>query len=169
VWAVSPQNDSLEKFVTYTCSFAEEYLQTAKIACRLEVPEWLPEIILTADVRHNLFLVVKEALNNVVKHAAASEAKIQIVLEARNLILSVQDNGKGFLHNGAIDRDHPVSAGCQRDGLVNMSKRIESIAGKMELDTLPGRGTCVTLTIILENPTSLRGKKHISSLPRPSS
>ncbi|HTA31622.1 MAG TPA: triple tyrosine motif-containing protein, partial [Candidatus Cybelea sp.] len=167
VWAVSPQNDSLEKFVTYTCSFAEEYLQTAKIACRLEVPELLPEIILTADVRHNLFLVVKEALNNVVKHAAASEARIQIALENRNLILTVQDNGKGFLQNGAVASDHSVSAGCQRDGLANMRKRTESIAGKMDLDTMPNRGTCVKLTITLENPTPLREKRDAPTLPRP--
>jgi ligand-binding sensor domain-containing protein/signal transduction histidine kinase len=167
VWAVSPQNDILEKFVTYTCSFAEEYLQTAKIACRLEVPEFLPEIILTADVRHNLFLVVKEALNNIVKHAAASEARIQIALETSNLILTVQDDGKGFLQDAAIAGGQNVSAGCQRDGLSNMRKRIESIDGRMELDSLPGRGTCVKLMITLDNPRPLRPKRHTSALRRP--
>jgi len=153
VWAVSPQNDILEKFVTYTCSFAEEYLQTAKIACRLELPEFLPEIILTADVRHNLFLVVKEALNNIVKHAAASEARIQIALQPGMLILTVQDNGKGFAHDSASNGDHHVSAGSQKDGLSNMRKRTESIAGRMELESLPGSGTRVKLMITLDHPT----------------
>jgi signal transduction histidine kinase len=168
VWAVSPQNDILEKFVTYTCSFAEEYMQTAKIACRLEVPEWLPEIILTAEVRHNLFLVVKEALNNIVKHAAASEARIQIALEANLLILTIRDDGRGFLQEAAMARDQIVSAGCQRDGLSNMRKRIESIAGRMELESLPGRGTRVELTITLANPAPLPGKKYAAAPPSPS-
>ncbi len=149
VWAVTPQNDYLEKFVTYTCSFAEEYLQTAKIACRLEVPEFLPEIMLTADVRHNLFLVVKEALNNIVKHAAASEARIQIALEPGMLILTIQDNGGGFVKDSAAAGDLHVSAGCQKDGLSNMRKRIESIGGRIELDSRPGGGTRVKLMIAL--------------------
>jgi ligand-binding sensor domain-containing protein/signal transduction histidine kinase len=151
VWAVSPQNDILEKFVTYTCSFAEEYLQTAKIACRLEVPEFLPEIILTAEVRHNLFLVVKEALNNIVKHAAASEARIQIALEAGTLVLTIQDNGRGFLQDSTTAAIQNVSAGCQRDGLSNMRKRIENVGGRIELASLPGRGTVVKLMITLNS------------------
>jgi ligand-binding sensor domain-containing protein/signal transduction histidine kinase len=169
VWAVSPQNDILEKFVTYTCSFAEEYLQTAKIACRLEVPEFLPEIILTADVRHNLFLVVKEALNNIVKHAAASEARIQIALETKMLILTIQDNGKGFLPDAAVPGGQNVSAGCQRDGLSNMRKRIESMAGRIEMESLPGSGTRVKLMITLDNPTPVERRRHASaqSIPAP--
>ncbi len=168
VWAVSPQNDILEKFVTYTCSFAEEYLQTAKIACRLEVPEWLPEIILTADVRHNLFLVVKEALNNIVKHAAASEARIQIALETNMLVLTIHDNGKGFLPEAAVAAGQSVSGGCQRDGLDNMRKRIESISGRMELESQPGRGTRVKLAITLANPALAPGKGNAPALPSPS-
>ena len=153
VWAVTPQNDTLEKFVTYTCSFAEEYMQTAKIFCRLEVPEFLPEIILNSDVRHNLFLTIKEALNNIVKHAEASEVKIQIALESGNLTISIQDNGKGFLNSSTLGFSENISAGGQRDGLFNMRKRIESIAGKMKLESLPGGGTCVRLIIILANET----------------
>jgi ligand-binding sensor domain-containing protein/signal transduction histidine kinase len=167
VWAVSPQNDILEKFVTYTCSFAEEYLQTAKVACRLEVPEFLPEIILTADVRHNLFLVVKEALHNIVKHAAASEARIQVALAAGMLILTIQDNGKGFLQDSASVGGPNVAAGCQRDGLSNMRRRIESIAGRIELESPLGSGTCVKLMITLDNPTPPSEVGHASALHTP--
>src|SRR5208337_1025834 len=69
VWAVNPENDTLDNFVSYACNFAQDYLQLAKIRCRLAVPSSLPEIPLTADIRHNLFMVLKEALNNMVKHA----------------------------------------------------------------------------------------------------
>jgi signal transduction histidine kinase len=168
VWAVTPQNDSLEKFVTYTCSFAQEYLQTAKIACRLEVPEFLPEIIVTADVRHNLFLVVKEALNNIVKHAAALEARIQIALEPGILILTIQDNGEGFLKDSAVASDQNVSAGSQRDGLCNMRRRIESIAGSIELESRPGGGTRVRLMITLDNSSPPQQKRRAPAVQSPS-
>ena len=69
VWAVNPRQDSLDGLVTYSCQFAQEYLTMAGIQCRLDVPDRLPVVTLTADIRHNLFLAVKEALNNVVKHA----------------------------------------------------------------------------------------------------
>jgi ligand-binding sensor domain-containing protein/signal transduction histidine kinase len=153
VWAVNPKNDTLEKFVTYTCSFAEEYLQTAKIACRLEVPEFLPEVILTAESRHNLFLTVKESLNNIVKHAAASEVRIQISLESGVLIVTIQDNGKGFSNGLTTAGGRNIDAGSQKDGLSNMRKRIESIAGKIEFESLPDSGARVRLMIALENPT----------------
>jgi len=169
VWVVNPRNDTLEKFVTYTCSFAEEYLQTAKIACRLEVPEYLPEIILTADVRHNLFLAVKEALNNIVKHAAASEGRIQIALKPGMLILTIQDNGKGFLKDSATASEENVSAGCQRDGLSNMRKRIESIAGRIELESLPGCGTRVKLMISIVNSMPPQEKRRAPTAQNPSS
>jgi signal transduction histidine kinase len=148
VWAVTPQNDLLEKFVTYTCSYAEEYLQTAKLACRLELPELLPEIILSSDVRHNLFLAVKEALNNVVKHANASEVRIKIILEPGRFTLAIQDNGKGFLKKSATSQEQNISTGGQQDGLFNMRRRMENICGKLELESLPG-GTCVKLIIFL--------------------
>jgi len=164
VWAVTPQNDSLEKFVTYTCSFAEEYLKTAKIACRLEVPAILPEIILSSDVRHNLFLVVKEALNNVVKHAGASEVRIQITPDSDRLTISIRDNGKGFLKNPATAQESDISAGEQHDGLSNMRQRMENIFGSLVLESLPS-GTGVKLSVLMVNaPTH---KNPVLSADRP--
>jgi signal transduction histidine kinase len=166
VWAVTPKNDTLEKFVTYTCSFAEEYLQTAKIACRLELPEFLPEIILNSDVRHNLFLAVKEALNNIVKHADATEARLQIAIEAGHLVVAIQDNGRGIGVKSSSNGDQNISSGAQRDGLSNMSKRMANIAGKMELESLPGGGTCVKLVIALGEARPLK-KGEANIVPSP--
>jgi len=133
------------------------------------VPEYLPEIILTADVRHNLFLAVKEALNNIVKHAAASEGRIQIALKPGMLILTIQDNGKGFLKDSATASEENVSAGCQRDGLSNMRKRIESIAGRIELESLPGCGTRVKLMISIVNSMPPQEKRRAPTAQNPSS
>ncbi|MDR3459638.1 MAG: two-component regulator propeller domain-containing protein [Verrucomicrobiae bacterium] len=153
VWAVTPQNDSLEKFVTYTCSFAEEYLLTAKIACRLEVPAILPEFILSSDVRHNLFLTVKEALNNVVKHSRATEVRIQVALDSGNLILTVRDNGRGFVNPPAPGPGPEISGGEQHDGLQNMRRRLANISGQLELASRPG-STCIIMVLPLGGATT---------------
>jgi signal transduction histidine kinase len=154
VWAVNLQNDTLDNFVTYACNFVQDYLRLAKIRCRLAVPARLPDVPLTSDVRHNLFMVLKEALNNIVKHANASEVWIQIVVEPKKFTLTIKDNGKGF-RPGPMPEAKIVSTGentgrgPQRNGLANMRKRIKNINGRFSLQSQPGRGTMVELTICL--------------------
>lgn len=151
VWAVNPQDDTLDSFVTYACNFAEEYLRLAKIACRLEIPEQLPEAVLTTDLRHNLFLVIKEAVNNVVKHAGAREVWLRVAAPPDGLQISIQDDGKGFEMTG-------VERGARRNGLANMRKRMESIGGRIEFITQPEQGVCVRLSLCVGpcgRPTSI--------------
>ena len=81
VWAVNPQHDTLDSLATYLQKFAQSFLQTANLRCRLDLPMELPSWTVNAEVRHNLYLAFKEALNNVVKHAAASEVRISLHLE----------------------------------------------------------------------------------------
>ncbi|MCX6895444.1 MAG: triple tyrosine motif-containing protein, partial [Verrucomicrobia bacterium] len=73
VWAVDPQNDTLEGLLNYLCKFAQEYLAVAGIRCRLDLPAQMPVWAVRAEVRHNLFLAFKETLNNILKHAGATE------------------------------------------------------------------------------------------------
>ncbi|MST95091.1 MAG: hypothetical protein EXS33_07465, partial [Pedosphaera sp.] len=96
VWAVNPRNDTLESLVTYTCQHAEDFLKAAGIRCRLEVPDRLPARALTATARHNVFLIVKEALHNVVKHAAATGVTLRLTVRPDGLTLVIEDNGRGF-------------------------------------------------------------------------
>lgn len=152
VWAVDPENDSLESFVTYACSFAENYLQTARISCRLELPDQFPPAVLTTDARHNLFLAFKEGLNNVVKHAHATEVRISITCLPGTFTVNIRDNGRGFVV--PINRS-PKAAGVGNagqtggpsNGLVNMHKRMASIQGHCELLSRLNAGTEVKLTI----------------------
>ena len=80
VWAVSPRHDTLESLITYLEKFAQDWLATADIRCRLDMPMQFPDWRLTSEVRHNFFLACKEALHNVVKHSGASEVQIRFVL-----------------------------------------------------------------------------------------
>ncbi len=152
VWAVNPRNDTLESLVTYTCNHAEDFLKTAGIRCRLEVADRLPVQVLTAVVRHNVFLVVKEALHNVVKHSAASEVTLRVATRANGMVLVIEDNGNGFIpHNQDATAGTRSEAGVMRqrqgEGLANMHRRAAEIGGELDLRSGPGQGTRIQLDV----------------------
>jgi signal transduction histidine kinase len=154
VWAVNPENDTLDGFVSYACNFAHDYLQLARIRCRLAVPPSLPDIPLTGDIRHNLFMVLKEALNNIVKHAGASEVSIQVAAESAKFTIAIVDDGKGFRIEPKLDGDagpaeDNANRGRRRNGLSNMRKRMQKIEGQLDVQSQPGHGTRVELTICI--------------------
>jgi signal transduction histidine kinase/ligand-binding sensor domain-containing protein len=137
VWAINPRNDSLPHLVNYIGKYTQRFLSTADIRCRLDLPEHPPEIAMTAEIRHNLVLVLKEALNNVVRHARATEVSLRIETTENHFELSLQDNGCGFeAANGAADDS-------QADGLRNMEQRMKDMGGSFEAQT-SAQGTRVT-------------------------
>jgi signal transduction histidine kinase len=142
VWAVNPRNDSLDRFTAHLCTFGPEFLRSAGISCRLDVPMDLPTTTLPANVRHHLYLAFKEALNNVVKHAGATEVWLRLQMGPRELSLIIEDNGRGF---------HPGGEGAAgEDGLVNLRQRMIEIGGRFEQQSEPGRGTHTKLVAPLE-------------------
>ncbi|MDB6122976.1 MAG: Multi-sensor signal transduction histidine kinase [Pedosphaera sp.] len=141
VWAVDPGNDSLEKFASYICHLADELLKMTPVNYRLDVPTILPNYFLGSDIRHNLFLVVKESLNNVVKHSEATEVSLQMGIAATEFSITISDNGRGF-ETGKLK---PFS-----NGLSNMRNRMEKIGGAIKLKSQLGHGTTVALAINLE-------------------
>jgi signal transduction histidine kinase len=154
VWAVNPENDTLDSFVSYACNFAQNYLQSCRLRCRLAVPAQIPNVSLTADVRHNFFMALKEALNNIVKHAGASEVSIQIVVGAAEFAIVVADNGNGLPiepkpEGPAGLNGESAGLGAGRNGLANMRKRMQSIGGRVKWESQPGHGTRVELTFYL--------------------
>lgn len=153
VWAVNPRHDTLDSLVTYLGRYAQNYLSTASVRCRLEVPLNLPAWAVTAEVRHNVFLVFKESLHNVLKHAAATEVRISLEVQADGFILAVADNGRGFdartLPQRRPGAEGPRLAGG--NGLLNMLKRAEEIGARCEWTTAPGEGTRVKMTVTLGN------------------
>ncbi|HEX2854079.1 MAG TPA: two-component regulator propeller domain-containing protein [Opitutaceae bacterium] len=149
VWAVNPRHDNTESLVYYVGNFAQSFLGSAGIRCRLESPGMLPEATLTSQIRHHLFLCCKEALHNVVKHARATEATIRITIEGGSLTIAISDNGRGVAasdSDGPRDR-HPTTSG---NGLRNMQERMLEIRGTCTVATEPGGGTLVTFTVPLQ-------------------
>ena len=149
VWAVNPRHDRLDSLASYLSRFANEFLSVTDIRCRLDLPLQLPTLLVTAEVRHNLFLAFKEALHNTVKHAAAKEVRVTLQLEAGRLTLRVADDGRGF--DPATPADGHAAAGrlAGGNGLANMRRRLEEIGGACEIRSEPERGTTLTFTVPL--------------------
>ncbi|HZI31277.1 MAG TPA: sensor histidine kinase, partial [Candidatus Binatia bacterium] len=134
IWAINPRNDTLRYLVDYISQFATEFLHAANLRCRVDLPDQLPERHVSPEVRHNLFLVVKEALNNIARHARAGEVWLRVKATDAEISFTVEDNGRGF---------NTVSNDAFADGLRNMRQRMEEIGGRFNLQSKPGSGTSV--------------------------
>ena len=152
VWAVNPRNDTLTHLMDYAGQFALDYLRLAGIRCRLDFPEQCPPRELSTDLRHNLFLVIKEALHNIVKHAHASEVRLRIQFAADVLDITIEDNGCGF--DPALARNGAVNDALA-DGLRNMRQRMNDIGGEFEFQSGAGIGTNIHLRLPMETTPGL--------------
>jgi signal transduction histidine kinase len=132
VWAINPGNDTLPHLVDYLGQFTVEFLRSAGIRCIVDLPEHPPSRAVPAEFRHNLFMAVKEALNNVLKHSGATEVRLSIVATEESVTVRVEDNGRGFSDNVRTNGE---------DGLRNMHRRMEDIGGTFAIDSTPGAGT----------------------------
>jgi len=141
VWAVNPKHDTLSSLIGYLSKYAQDFLRPAGIRCRLDLPQNLPPHPLTTDERHNLFLTVKEALNNIVKHAGASEVWLRVSLDSARCLISIEDNGRGF----AIGSARPDG-----NGLTNMRERLAPTSGEFKLNSQPGQGTRLELIVLVK-------------------
>ncbi len=140
IWSANPADTTLDGVVAHICQYAENFLNAAQIACRFDVPGQLPERVLTADERRNLFLAAKEALANAARHAAATEVWLRVTLDNERVTLSLEDNGAGF------GRATAASDSSGR-GLLNMRQRMAAVGGELRVEPLPERGTRVSLTL----------------------
>lgn len=147
VWAVSPENDTLEGLVGFIGQKADELLATAGLRCFRDFPLELPAVALDSAFRKNLFLAVREALTNVVKHAAATEVWLRVRIAGGKLVLEVEDNGRGSSESPApAPAVHLPSGG---NGLRNLRRRMEDLGGKLELHSRMGGGTRLTFEVAL--------------------
>ena len=148
VWAVNPQNDTLEHVASYIGQYAQEYFQMTGIQCELDIPTQVPPHPLSSQTRHHLFLATHEALTNILKHSGASRAGVSMVLAKAAFEIKISDNGKGLTSNHAESNPDAIASG---DGLSNMRKRLADIGGQCSIDSSPGRGTNIKFVIPLNS------------------
>jgi signal transduction histidine kinase len=139
VWAVNPEDNTLQSLADYLSGYVGDYLSNSGVVCRFKVPVALPEVLLDGQVRHSLFLGVKETLNNIVRHACAGEVEFGIKAAENVLEIFIMDNGTGF--------DPKLAK--PGNGLKNLRSRLSKLGGSCVVESQIGVGTTVTFQIPL--------------------
>lgn len=140
VWMVNSRRDTLRDFVNFACKHAQRFLESSPVRCRLDVDPELPDVVLELPVRRSLLLGVKEAINNAAKYAGATELFLRIHVRGQNLLVVVEDDGRGFVVE---------SADPMRDGLANMREGMQEVGGRYRITTSPGSGCRVEFEVPL--------------------
>ena len=137
IWTMSSSNDTLENLVTYIRTYALEFFENTGIECKFEMPADIPKIEWSGERRRNIFLAVKEAMNNVLKHSNANLVRIKVEISEK-LVITIADNGPG------IDLEQIRRFG---NGLKNMQSRLENSNGKFQISNQ--QGTVATFELAL--------------------
>lgn len=135
VWAINPQNDSFENIIKRMRTFASEILGAKDIAFHFDFDKNILQSKLKMEIRRNLYLIFKEAVNNVAKYSQAANAFVMIWNRENNLKMTIRDDGSGFEIN-------TVKAG---NGLMNMQQRAGIMKARFNLESIPGKGTTIEL------------------------
>lgn len=153
VWAVNPTHDTIESFAAYGARITQELVSAAGLRLRLSIPNQLPEIRLSAGMRHHLLLFLKEAVNNVLRHARAREVSLTLAAADSHLRLEVSDDGQGFTPDIMPEAKDTKRQGGH--GLPNLRRRAQEMGGVMEISSSPQRGTTLRLMVplpLLDHP-----------------
>ncbi len=139
VWAISPEHDSLLDLTRRMRRHAEEVFTTRDIKLDFQAPDGAGELKLDVEMRRDLYLVFKEAVNNAARHAACSAVSIKVWADGAQILLTVSDDGKGF---------DPTEL-SEGHGLLSMRNRAQAVGGELVIESSPGAGSEVRLSIPL--------------------
>ena len=134
IWTMSPENDTLHNMIAYIRSYGIAYFEDAGINCQIIVDENIPDTSVNGEKRRNIFLAIKEILNNIIKHSKATEVIVTLKIENNYLVLSIHDNGIGI--NTGVFRQFG-------NGIKNIKKRMEDM--QLEFSIENNNGTLVII------------------------
>jgi signal transduction histidine kinase/ligand-binding sensor domain-containing protein len=151
IWVLNPENTTLDNMVARIREYCADYLDGTPINAIFDFPDHIPQLAITREAQRNIFSTVKEAINNCVKHADASEVFISLKLENKMLRIMIKDNGKGITKNNSMG-----------NGLRNMRQRIELVGGNFLMSSGSGNGTFIDISIPFEKMRS--GAKNTTNV-----
>ncbi|MBK8846401.1 MAG: hypothetical protein IPO27_07615 [Bacteroidetes bacterium] len=137
VWAISPKHDSLDSLIVYMRNHIHQFFENTGIAYQINFPDAYENRSINPELKRNIFLVLKESLNNILKYAKAKNVIVDFKIDADNFELKIKDDGVGF---------SPLSFGEGQEvrlggnGLPNMKYRIEQTGGSFEINSSVGIG-----------------------------
>jgi signal transduction histidine kinase len=135
IWSVNPVNDSLQGILLRLREYAQPLAESKNITFDFKADEAIEQLILPMEIRRNMYLIVKEAINNLIKYSEATQASVHFSQEKKSILISVSDNGKGF----------DPTATTSRNGLKNMQIRAKEIRGNINIESEMGKGSEITL------------------------
>lgn len=144
VWSTNPRKDDLGSVVQRIRHFAANSLEASGIDWRLDVAEGLGTLTLDPERRRHLFLLLKEAVSNVARHAGCTRASLRILLIPDAISIDVEDDGKGF--------DIGSEASSSGHGLASMRARAAALGAELRMDSQPAGGTRIALVVPLRAP-----------------
>ncbi len=136
VWSINPQNDSLDILLLRIRKFASGLFEAKNIEYQFTIGESIGNLKLTMEARRDIYLLLKEAINNLVKYAGCTEAGVFVTCVNRVLEIRITDNGCGF--NPQIQKGN---------GLINMKNRAIEMGGDLVIKSVPLKGTDIILTV----------------------
>jgi len=139
IWVLNPENTTLEQLVARLREYCADYLENMPLNVTLDFPDAVPAMRISREAQRNIFLTTKEAINNCIKHAAASAIKISLSFDTDKICIIIADNGKGF---------EMTKIKGSGNGLRNMKQRIEMIGGRFVITSV-ANSTTVSITIPL--------------------
>jgi len=140
VWAINPAKDRLGDLTQRMRRFASDTLAPRNIALRISTHDLRGDAKLDPEARRETFLVFKQSLNNIVRHAGCGSVEVDLGIRRGMLELSVADDGRGF----------DPSAEHDGHGLESMRRRAEKLGGELQVASAPGRGCRISLRFPLD-------------------
>ncbi len=142
VWAISPGNDTLQQLFDRMVVFAMDLFEEKNISCKYEFDPAIQAYSISMDARKNIYLIYKEAINNLSKYSRCNNVSIQMMLNNQSLFLKVTDDGIGFNPETIISRGSDLNG----NGIRNMKQRAREINAQLDLITANNQGTSIILT-----------------------
>ena len=136
IWSLNAENDSLSSLISYLEKQVRHSLENYQGRLSVELPLKIPDIEISGEARRNIYLAIKEAVHNIIKHSGADKIDLSIKCDS-NLVITISDNGKGFISSGEDNHGN---------GLKNMKQRMEKLGGNLIVQNNNG------LSIIFEIP-----------------
>jgi signal transduction histidine kinase len=137
IWAINPNFDTLDSLLSYMRNHISKFLTDTTIKYVINFPDKVPVVAINPELKRNLFMVLKEALNNALKYSSASEIRVNFGLEGEHYHLNISDNGVGMdgnvIHGGG-------------NGLPNMRRRMQQVNGCCDISSEKGKGTTILLS-----------------------
>lgn len=138
IWVLNPENATLDNLVARIREYCSDYLEACSVITEMDIQDEIPGLQISQQVQRNIFLTVKEALHNCIKHADCDAIAINLTYINQELTIIIADKGKGFDAN---------QLKFKGNGLRNMQNRIEAIGGKFESHSQINMGTTITIKI----------------------